>query len=187
MPTPHPRPWHRNSVFGDGPRRPLGREQRARFKFLLNAHARANHLPAKQEKVGWALLKRLGADGRCDPTHDTLAADTGISSRTVRRATDTMADLGLLRWQTRLVRAGWRVEQTSNAYELVPATENPAACCGGQSVRETRSVDKSTDHLPAAAPSAAAIATAQAILAARRRAIEARLLTKGSGTSIRDL
>jgi hypothetical protein len=138
MPTSHPRPWHRGSLFSDGPRRPLDREQRARFRFLLNAHARANRIPAKQEKVGNALLKRLGADGQCDPSHDTLAADTGISSRTVRRATVTMADLGLLRWQTRLVRAGWRTEQTSNAYELVPTTENPAACCGGQNVRETQ-------------------------------------------------
>jgi hypothetical protein len=48
-----------------------------------------------------------------------------------------MRDLGLLRWQTRLVRADWRAEQTSNAYELVPTAALP---CGGQSGRETRRV-----------------------------------------------
>jgi hypothetical protein len=144
MPPSHPRPWHRNSVFGDGRRRPLDREQRARIRFLLNAHARANRLPAKQEKVGRALLKRLGTAGQCDPSHDTLAMDTGVSSRTVRRATATMHDLGLLRWQTRLVRAEWRTEQTSNAYELVPTAENPAVCCGGQIGRETRRKDFKT-------------------------------------------
>jgi hypothetical protein len=79
-----------------------------------------------------ALLKRLRADGQCDPSQDTLATDTGVSSRNMRRATATLYDLGLLRWQTRLIRA----EQTSNAYELVPATESPAVSCGGQSVRE---------------------------------------------------
>src|SRR3954467_3037273 len=63
----------------------------------------------------------------------------------------------------------------------------PPVRCDRQLGRETTSVDKSTDLLPAAAPSAAAIATAQAVLAARRRAIEARLLTRGSGTTIRGL
>jgi hypothetical protein len=49
-----------------------------------------------------------------------------------------MRGLGLLRWQTRLVRAGWRAEQTSNAYELVPSIAAPAVLprCGGQTVRE---------------------------------------------------
>ena len=31
-----------------------------------------------------------------------------------RRRDGPHADLGLLRWQTRLIRAGWRAEQTSN-------------------------------------------------------------------------
>jgi len=51
--------------------------------------------------------------------------------------------VGLLRWQHRLVRAGWRAAQTSNAYELL-LTENPPETlraarlrCGGQAVRQT--------------------------------------------------
>jgi hypothetical protein len=51
------------------------------------------------------------------------------------------------------VRAGWRAEQTSNAYELVPA--------------------------------AAEIQAAQAALAQRRAAVEARLLGKGMGATAR--
>jgi hypothetical protein len=49
----HPRPWHRGSVFGDGPRRPLDREQRARIKYLLNAHS------------GWRRLLSLECRGEC--------------------------------------------------------------------------------------------------------------------------
>jgi hypothetical protein len=100
-------------VFSDGRRVPLDRERRARFRFLTRAHARARRITPKHEWVADALLKRLGEDGQCDPSHATLAADTGVSDRTVRRATAQMQALGLLRWETRLVRAGWRAEQTS--------------------------------------------------------------------------
>ena len=90
-------------------------------------------------------MRRLGTDGRLDPTHATLAADTSCSDRTVRRATAAMRDVGLLRWQTRLVRASWRAEQTSNAYELVPTLAAPPvfprARCGGHNGRETLKED----------------------------------------------
>jgi hypothetical protein len=36
-----------------------------------------------------------------------------------------MRDLGLLRLETCLVCVGWRAEQTSSAYELVPAAAPP--------------------------------------------------------------
>ena len=141
MPRSHPRPWHRGSVFGDGRRVPLDRERRARFRFLLSAHRRARRLTPTAELVGTALLKRLGADGQCDPAHATLAADVGCSARTVGRATAAMRALGLLRWDQRLIRSGWRTEQTSNAYELVPAAELtavlPVPRCGGQNGQVT--------------------------------------------------
>lgn len=138
MSAHHPRPWHRGSVFGAGPRRPLDREQRARFRFLLRAHTRAGRLSPKAEWVGKALLKRLGTDGECDPAHATLASDAGCSVRTVQRATVAMRALGLLRWTTRLLRAGWRTEQTSNAYELVPNAAAVVLSCGGQAGGQTR-------------------------------------------------
>lgn len=148
MPKEHPRPWRTGSVFGAGKRRPLDREQRARFRFLLRAHTRAGRLPAKHEWVGEALLKRLGTDGQCDPAHATLASDAGCSSRTVRRATAVMRSLGLLQWSTRLVRSGWRTEQTSNSYELVPNAAPLPLCCGGQSGRETGSKIHSFKNAP---------------------------------------
>jgi hypothetical protein len=177
MPTPHPRPWHRGSVFGDGPRVPLDRERRARFRFLLNAHHRGGRLTRAAKDVGDALLRRLSAEGRCDPSHDTLAADAACDARTVRRATVSLRALGLMRWTTRLVRVGWRAEQTSNAYELVPAIATPPAemrapRCGGQSVRETLKVDIS--YCPEF--TAAERQAAQTALAQRRAAVEARLL-----------
>jgi hypothetical protein len=55
-------------------------------------------------------------------TYPSLA-DTGVSSRTVRRATATMRTLGLLLWRCRIVRSGVCVDQTSNAYVLVPASD----------------------------------------------------------------
>lgn len=182
MSNRHPRPWYRDSLFGDGPRVPLDRNQRARFKFLLNAHARARRLPAKQEWVGKALLKRLGASGRCDPTHATLAAHAGCSERTARRACETMRRLGLLRWQHRLVRVGWRSEQTSNAYVLMTNVANPAPLpSGGQKGRETKSIDKSMDCTSLPLFSYDERVAAQAALAERRRVIEQRLANKGCG------
>ena len=176
----HPRPWHGGALFGEGRRVPLDREARARFRFLLRAHARAGRLPAKGEWIGAALLKRLGADGRCDPSHATLAADAGCSDRTARRATCRLRDLGLLRWEQRLVRAGWRAEQTSNAYQLqmLPAATHALAVgarsSGGQAGRETPRIG-----IPLCTASAAEVAAAHRALADRRRVIEQRLLGRG--------
>ena len=139
----HPRPWHRGSVFGAGPRAPLDREGRARFRYLLNCHRRAHRLTPLAELVGAALLKHLSIEGRCDPAHDCLAADVGCSDRTVRRSIVALRGLGLLAWQQRIIRDGWRVLQTSSAYVLSIAGTPPAApiFTGGQSGRETRQLD----------------------------------------------
>jgi hypothetical protein len=102
MPTAHPRPWHRHSQFGPGPRRPLDREQRARFRFLLTAHRRARLTP-HAELIGNALVRRLGIDGQLDPAHETVARDVGCSSRTVRRALGALKAIGLVL----LGSAGW--------------------------------------------------------------------------------
>ncbi len=73
-------------------------------------------------------------------------------------------------------------EQTSNAYELVPALAAPVVPagrpvrCGGQNVRETRKED-----LNLLQPSAAEVAEARRAIAAIRVAREARLLNKTQG------
>jgi hypothetical protein len=135
--------WHRSSMFGAGPRAPLDRDGRARYRFLLNAHRRARRITPLGELVGVALLKRLSVDGRCDPSHETIAEDVGCSSRTVRRSVCSLRALGLVGWQQRIVRAGWRVVQTSSAYVLSVAGTPPAASVrtGGQNGRETGRID----------------------------------------------
>jgi hypothetical protein len=103
----------------------------------------------------------------------------------VGRATAALQRLGLLRWDLRLVRDGWRVEQTSNAYELVPTLAATGAGrpanvpafggprTGGQTDRATRRIDIS--YCP---PSAEEVVAAQTALAAVRAESERRLLLK---------
>lgn len=155
----HPRPWHREAVHGDGPRRPLTLDERNIWTVRAELEYRAGRLTAAYLKVGAALLHRLGADGRCDPSHATLADDSGASPRTVRRALNAFREVGLLRWEQRLTSpqpwpeggpGATRVEQTSNAYELLlpggpvaPRVERKSAVsryrpdCGGQTGLET--------------------------------------------------
>lgn len=84
---------------------------------------KARRLIALQVAVGEVLLRRLGTDGRCDPSYATLAKDAKCDPSTVLRA---LKAVGLLTWERRLVRCAWpeggpsatRAEQTSNAYEL---------------------------------------------------------------------
>lgn len=142
----HPRPWHAGSLFGAGPRRPLDRNGRRLWLAMVDNARRAGHLTALHLETARALLRRLSVDGQLDPAHATIARDASCSERTVRRALAVLADLGLLRWQRRLVRAGWRTEQTSNAYEILipdrPLTApTPRPACGGQAGRETLKAD----------------------------------------------
>lgn len=148
MPYQHPRPWHRGSEFGDGLRWPLDREKRCVWRVRLDLARRAGRITALHAEIGRALLRRLGTDGRCDPSQDTIAEDAGCSSRTVRRAFAALFQLGMLKWINRLVRVGERVEQTSNAYTLIvavtavfaprPKRATRCATSGGQVGRESR-------------------------------------------------
>lgn len=153
----HPRPWRRGSQFGEGPRRPLSAHERRAWAARAELERCAGRLTALHVVVGRALLRRLGQDGQCDPSHATLATDASCSERTVRRALAALAAVGLVGWEKRLVRRSWpaggagatRAEQTSNAYELrlpvgavAPPAERQARAarrvpnCGGQGGRE---------------------------------------------------
>ena len=179
MPKVHPRPWRSGSVFGDGARRPLDREQRARFKYLLTAHRRTRRLTPLAEMIGHAMVRRLGVNGKLDPSHDTIADDVGCGARSVRRALAALRALGLLIWQCRLVRDGWRCSQTSNSYVLVPGAGTLAApACGGQTGRETKTLmNQGLTYLPLISDRDRE--AAREALASRRRMIEGRLLGKG--------
>lgn len=102
-------------------------------------HERAGRITADHEKVGLKLLKRLGEDGRCDPSHATLAADTGKDISTVKRALKLFQACGLLTWARRIIREGRRVVQTSNAYMLTlgAAPVMPLKRCEVPSERQT--------------------------------------------------
>jgi hypothetical protein len=149
----HPRPWHRQSIFGDGPRVPMCRERRQQWKALLAMHERAGRITADHEKVGLKLLKRLGEDGRCDPSHATLAADTGKDISTVKRALKLFQACGLLTWARRIIREGRRVFQTSNAYMLTlgAAPAMPLKRCEVPSERQTRKDRSSSLQSPSPA------------------------------------
>jgi AraC-like DNA-binding protein len=135
--------WHALSLFTAGPRHALSRDERRAWLARADLWRRRGRLTCLAVEIGRALLRRLGADGRLDPAHETIAADAGCSSRTVRRVLRALADLGLLTWQRRLVRAGWRTEQTSNAYALCLADAPPAPPrCGGQAGRGTQIEEK---------------------------------------------
>ena len=51
------RRWRKDSIFGDGPRQPLDRNGRARFRFLVRMHRGANRLAANDVAVGAFLLE----------------------------------------------------------------------------------------------------------------------------------
>jgi len=113
------RPWHRGSVFGPGRRQPLDRNGKARWRYLAHCHIRASRIGPKGAWALELLPDYLARDGRCDPSHARLAADAGISVSAVADALADAKALGLLDWERRLVRNGWRAEQTSNAYVLL--------------------------------------------------------------------
>ena len=163
--------WHALSLFTVGPRRPLSRPERRIWLARAEIHRRRRRLTCLHLEIGRALLRRLGQDGRLDPSHATIAADAGCVARTVQRALRRLADLGLLTWQRRLVRAGWRAEQTSNAYALALGDAPPAPPrCDGQRVRGDSLEEKkqAREQAPARQASPAEVAAARAALARAR-------------------
>ncbi len=167
----NPRRWRRDSIFGTGPRQPLDRERRAVWKARIEIHRRAGRITDGESFVGIALIRRLGQDGRCDPSQATLAADSGESLSTVKRALKALAGLGMVAWVRRLVREGWRAVQTSNAYLLTlgKSAEIPRVSCEVQTARAIAKNDYTYQTTPAETRAA------QAALAKRRREVEAML------------
>ena len=115
--------WRKDSTFDDGRRVPLDREQRAVFRARLTfkAFRRPGRLTVAAVQVGHILVDKLGADGRLDPSIQTLAILAGVDPTTVTRALDRLRGCGFVTWTRRLSRGadtGWRTEQRSNAYVL---------------------------------------------------------------------
>ena len=133
--------FHKDSIFGPGPRVPLDRERRAQFRAKVKLQRRPGRLTIATAAVALVLLDMLGPDGRLDPTLDTLAALACVCRDTVREALKLLRAFGFLDWTRRLIRdasTGWRAAQTSNAYVLrVPSCEAeiPAGVPGSLSKR----------------------------------------------------
>ena len=123
----HPRPWRRGSDYATPPRRLLDRDQRHAWRRRIVAELRAGNLPGKAVLTAEALLACMGSDGLLYPSQQTIAEKAGVGARTVIRHIDRMVELGLIRKHRRLIRIAWpeggrgatRVQQTSNAYELL--------------------------------------------------------------------
>ena len=119
--------FHKDSIFGPGPRVPLDRERRAQFKARVRLQRRPGRLTIAAATVALVLLDMLGPDGRLDPTVATLAALACVCADTVNEALKQLRAFGFLDWTKRLIRGagtGWRAAQTSSAYVLrVPACD----------------------------------------------------------------
>ena len=169
--------WRKDSIFGDGPRQPLDRNGRARFRYLCRAHRGANRLTANDVAVAEVLVSALGDDGRLDLAHASIAERALCHPSTVRRALARLRDLGLVSWIRRLVRGpdtGWRCEQGSNAYVLA----TPA--CDAHDARPVKRymIQRKKEALEQVLRAAA---VAQDLLLARRVAMAQRLIGAGEG------
>lgn len=120
--------WRKTSVFGNGRRTTLDRNARARFAYFIRQDRRANRISATGEDVALVLVSMLGDDGRLDPSHATITARVGCDIATTQRCLNRLNTIGRVKWERRLRRdkgTGWRVEQTSNAYELCAEATDP--------------------------------------------------------------
>jgi hypothetical protein len=88
--------WHKNSIFGEGPRVPLDRERRAQFRALLNLNRRPGWPSQNTAQLGRVMLDIPGSDGRLDPCHETPAVRAGMAMATAKRCLARLQALGLL-------------------------------------------------------------------------------------------
>jgi hypothetical protein len=122
------RKWRKDSQFGDdGARVPVDRKGLAVLKARagLKVFNGPGKLTATARLVLDVMLKMLGADGRLDPSVETLAHRTGKCASAVELGLKRLRALGFLTWVRRIARCGSRVWQTSNAYQLTPDRCDP--------------------------------------------------------------
>jgi hypothetical protein len=63
------RRWHHDSEYGDGPRRPLTREERAQWRGRITWLFHLGQITRATRDIGHAMADFLAADGRLDPSH----------------------------------------------------------------------------------------------------------------------
>jgi Helix-turn-helix domain len=178
--------YRRAATFEIGPRRPLTRREKdaakARYEELRKTEP--GFTPFFAIILSW-LVDRVGYDGRCDPSHATIAEKTGTSVATVKRAIAKGRELGLISATMRVIRVAGRVLQRTSAYLFPPPRK--AEISVAQTELEPRSLDSDSSLLGGAKPSiitliehpVGTMRVAQAALAARREQLEARMLRRG--------
>lgn len=167
--------------------RPLDRERRAKWRWLVG-HARRNRrLSFAAAAVGQVFHDMHGQDGRIFPTHAALAAKAGLSVRAVRYALRALEGLGLIEWTRRAIGRGRQRRQTSSAYRLLLAgldaldslprlPRRPRALRGCKFCRQKPSLLNSSSETAVFGQAAALLAECppaeSALQIARRRAAE---------------
>ena len=119
----HRRRHHPDAVFACRPVQPLSADARGVLRSRLLLLRRSRHLTPMMHDMALTLLRCVGPDGRCDPSHGTIARLNGDGSeRTAERTTAALRRLGLLSAEHRVVRVAaspWRTKPTSNAYAWI--------------------------------------------------------------------
>ncbi len=174
--------YRRTATFEIGPRRPLTRREKdaakARYEELRKTEP--GFTPFFAIILSW-LVDRVGYDGRCDPSHATIAEKTGTSVATVKRAIAKGIELGLISATMRVIRVAGRVLQRTSAYLFPgPKSQAEAQISVAQSELEPRSSDLESFLLTRMEPISDAVRIARAALAERCAQLEARMLRRGS-------
>jgi hypothetical protein len=119
--------FHKECVFGPG--RP---EKRTKRQVATYAEAIKRHTARGNLTVCWAfVLYALPSwfnwkDGRCDPSHETIADQVDLSVKTVQRAFAMAKRLGLIGWDQRKVETkGGEICQVTNQYRILPGLAEP--------------------------------------------------------------
>ncbi len=162
-------------------------------------HFRAGNLTRAYRDVLLTLRTFRGAGGDCYPSHQTLADRAECCTRTVRRALEQGALLGLVSWTERRVRRGWRWLRASNCYSFAtpagavqPGQRKPFPKRGttGQSVRGKKREERkrlSREQQMALLPLPPGLPSLVEIGQARQAARDAAWLARRSGGIARQI
>jgi helix-turn-helix protein len=135
--------FHKECVFGPGRRERRSKRQAATYAEAIKRHTARGKLTVCWAFVLYALPSWFNwKDGRCDPSHETIADKVDLSVKTVQRALAMAKRLGLIGWDQRKVETkGDGTCQVTNQYRILPGLAEPTeAPKVDQPSRERRSI-----------------------------------------------
>ena len=119
----HFRRWryHRACKWGEGERRRRDTRQLDFWQRRIMRLEAAGALTSARAAVVLALRPYFNrATGRCDPSHESIAARTGLCVRTVQRGMEDARAFRLIDWDQRAVWRDGEGMQITNQYRLLP-------------------------------------------------------------------